>query len=93
MRFRFIGALAAPLCLAAIVVATGASAAAQGPPSVAAGPAFGYVPSQNANQAPASSGGGGHYFALQWHNGPVMHSTAVQPIFWGTKWSDSTFAR
>ena len=51
MRFRLIGALAAPLCLAAIVVASGASAAG-GPPSFAAGPAFGYVPSQNANQAP-----------------------------------------
>lgn len=88
MRFRFIGAFAAPLCLAAIVVTAGATAAG-GPPSIAAGPAFGYVPSHNANQAPISSSK--HYFALQWHNGPVMHSTTVVPVFWGSKWSDSTF--
>ena len=28
---------------------------------------------------------------LLWHNGPVMHSTTVVPVFWGSKWSNSTF--
>jgi len=72
---------AAFACLASV-------AAAGGPPGIAAGPAFGFVPSQNANH-----GGGGHgqVSLLQWHAGPVMHSTTVIPIFWGSGWSSSTF--
>jgi len=88
MRFTLIGAVAALVCVAAVATAGGATAA-QGPPSVAAGPAFGYVPSHNANQAATS--GAKHFFALQWHNGPVMHGTTVVPVFWGSKWSNSTF--
>src|SRR5262249_2927915 len=30
-------------------------------------------------------------FLLQWHSGPVMHSTTVVPVFWGTSWSDTSF--
>ncbi len=88
MSFRLIGTVAALVCATAIAVAGGASAA-QGPPSIAAGPAFGYVPSHNANAA--RPGGGGHVMQLQWHNGPVMHSTSVVPVFWGSGWSNSTF--
>jgi hypothetical protein len=88
MRFRLIGALAALLCLSAVVVTGGATAAAQGPPNVAAGPAFGYVPSHNANQA---GKGNKQAFPLQWHGGSVMHSTTVVPVFWGSKWSNSAF--
>jgi len=29
---------------------------------------------------------------LQWHGGSVMHSTSVVPVFWGSKWSTSSFA-
>lgn len=68
-------------------VFAGASAAG-GPPSIAAGPAFGFVPSHNANHG---GGRGGHVSLLQWHNGPVMHSTTVVPIFWGSGWSNSSF--
>ena len=89
MNLRLTGAVAALVCLAAIAVAGGATAA-QGPPSFAAGPAFGYIPSHNANQAgPARPG---RTLLLQWHNGPVMHATTVVPVFWGSKWSNSTFA-
>ena len=89
MRITSIGAvLLAIACLAATVVAAG-SAAAGGPPSVAAGPAGGFIPSRNASHA--RPGGGGKYFQLLWHNGPVMHSTAVVPVYWGSSWGNSGF--
>jgi hypothetical protein len=90
MRFNWKkAAVLGTVCLVSAVVA-GSTAAAGGPARVAAGPAFGFVPSRNANH-PARPGGGSHYFALQWHNGPVMHSTTVVPVFWGSKWSNSSF--
>jgi hypothetical protein len=76
--------------LASVVAAAGSASAAGGPPSVAAGPAFGFVPSRNANHGGA--GGHGRISLLQWHFGPVMHTTTVIPIFWGTSWSSSSFA-
>ncbi|HLY94124.1 MAG TPA: hypothetical protein VKP14_04685 [Gaiellaceae bacterium] len=76
------------VCLAAVVAAAGSASAAGGPPSIAAGPAFGFVPAQNANHG---GGGQGHVSLLQWHNGPVMHSTTVIPVFWGSAWSSSSF--
>lgn len=75
-------------CLVAVVGAASSATAAGGPPSVAAGPAFGFVPSRNANQAKAH---GGHLQLLTWHTGPVMHSTRVIPVYWGSSWSNSTF--
>jgi len=30
---------------------------------------------------------------LVYHNGPVMHGTFVQPIVWGTRWSDPAFVQ
>ena len=83
-----IAAVAAAVCLASIVGATGRATAAGGPPSIAAGPAFGFVPSRNVNHQ-AGRGGGGHFFQLTWHNGPVMHSTTVAPIYWGSRWNTS----
>src|SRR5204862_7241249 len=50
------------------------------------GPAFGFIPSHNANHQSAR---GGHVLLLSWHNGPVMHSTSVAPIFWGSRWNTS----
>jgi hypothetical protein len=79
-------AVVATVCLTSIVAA--ATATAGGPPSMAAGPAFGFVPSHNVNHQKAQ---GGRLFLLQWYGGPVMHSTTVVPIFWGSKWSSSTF--
>jgi len=78
------------VCLASVVAAAGGASAAGGPPSVAAGPAFGFVPARNANHGGA--GGHGRISLLQWHFGPVMHTTTVIPIFWGTGWSSSSFA-
>jgi hypothetical protein len=75
------------VCLASVVAVAGDASAAGGPPSIAAGPAFGFVPSRNANHG----GSHGHVSLLQWNNGPVQHSTTVIPVFWGSAWSNSTF--
>ncbi len=71
------------VCLAAVVAAASTATAAEGPPSIAAGPAFGFIPSRNAGHG---GGHGGRVVNLTWHNGPVMHATTVNPIFWGTAW-------
>jgi hypothetical protein len=81
---RIVAAVIATVCLASVVAAANNASAGNGPPSIAAGPAFGFVPSHNANR-PAKAGG--HSFLLQWHNGPVMHGTTVVPVFWGSAWS------
>jgi len=86
MSFKWIlAAVVASVCLASVAAATTASAG--GPPSIAAGPAFGFVPSHNANHL----NGRGHVSLLAWHNGPVMHSTTVAPIYWGSNWSNTSF--
>jgi hypothetical protein len=85
MKSKWITGVA--LAIVCLVSAVGATAA--GPPSIAAGPAFGFVPSHNANAAKPN--GGGHVSLLQWYGGSVMHSTTVVPVFWGTKWADSSF--
>jgi hypothetical protein len=82
-------AVVAAVCIAAGVAAASSATAAGGPARVAAGPAFGFVPSRNANHA--RPGGGGHVLQLLWHNGGVMHSTSVVPVFWGSRWTTSTF--
>ena len=76
-------AVVATVCLASVAAAS--TATAGGPPSVAAGPAFGFVPSRNVNhQKPR-----GHLMLLQWYGGPVMHSTTAVPVFWGSRWNTS----
>jgi hypothetical protein len=80
----------AVLCLAAVVAAASTATAADGPPSIAAGPAFGFIPSRNAGHG-GGHGGGGRVTNLTWHNGPVMHSTTVIPIFWGAAWGNPSF--
>jgi hypothetical protein len=88
MRARsLVPAFMAVVCLGALVCS--ASAAPVGAhASVAAGRASGFVPAQDEHSAlvPFSSN-------LLWHRGPVMHSTTVVPIFWGSSWSSSTFTR
>jgi hypothetical protein len=81
---------AAAVCLAAVAAAAGGASASGNPPSVAAGPAFGFVPARNANHG-AGGGHGQHSNPLVWHNGPVMHSTTVVPVFWGSGWGNSSF--
>jgi hypothetical protein len=89
MNFKWIAAaVVASVCLASVVGATSTATAAGGPPSIAAGPAFGFVPSHNANQQK----GKGRLQLLAWHGGPVMHSTTVVPVFWGSNWSSTSFA-
>ena len=81
MHFRWIvAAVAATACLASVVGAA-SSATAAGPPSFAAGPAFGFVPSHNANQQKPR----GHVLLLQWYGGPVMHSRWTNSSFTGDK--------
>ena len=85
-----LAAVVATVCLASVVAAAGTATAAGGPPSVAAGPAFGFVPSRNVNHA-GHSNRRSRVSLLTWHFGPVMHSTTVAPIYWGSKWGDSSF--
>jgi hypothetical protein len=81
-----LAAAAAVVCCGWIVGATSASTVG-GRPSLAAGPASGFVPARSAGHAPLR-----RVSNLLWHNGPVMHSTTVVPVFWGSKWSNSTFS-
>jgi len=75
------GFLVVPLAgLAVLALIAGSASAAGRPPAIAAGPAFGYVPSHDANHA----GKQGRSLPLQWHGGVVMHSTTVIPVFWGS---------
>ena len=85
-----LAAVVATVCLASVVAAAGTATAAGGPPSVAAGPAFGFVPSRNVNHA-GHSNRRSRVSLLTWHFGPVMHSTTVAPIYWGSKWGDPSF--
>jgi len=82
-----LAAVVATVCLASVTAAAG-TATAGGPPSFAAGPAFGFVPSRNANHANRANERG-HVSLLAWYGGPVMHSTTVVPVFWGSSWNNS----
>jgi hypothetical protein len=78
--------VAAAVAIVATLALTAAATAAHnggGPPPNAAGPAFGFVPSHNANHGKPVRGS-----VLLNHGGPVMSSaTSVRPIYWGTGWS------
>ena len=87
MRKSVLVVILAAICLTAVVA--GASTASGAPPRLAAGPPTGLVPLRNANQQKPR--GGGHLFLLSWYGGPVMHSTTVAPVFWGSSWSSSGF--
>ena len=86
MSFKSIAAAMLATIAAAAAVAAGGNAAGT-PAKVASGPAGGFIPSRNANHA----GGGGKLYPLLWHNGVVKHSTTVVPVFWGSRWSSSSF--
>ena len=79
-------------CTAATAVAGTASAGNDNDPYTlsdghAAGPMSGIVPARDASHGPRSS-----VSLLNYHGGVLMTSgSAVQPIFWGTRWNDSTF--
>jgi len=80
-----LAAAVAIVCLGSLVGATSA-ATVGGRPSLAAGPASGFVPAHNSGKA-----SGRRVSLLLWHNGPVMHSTTVVPVFWGSSWANSSF--
>jgi hypothetical protein len=91
MSFKWmVAVVVATLGLASGIAAAASAGPAAGPPSVAASPAFGFVPSHNVSNA-SQAKGGGRVQLLQWSGGPVMHSTTVVPVFWGSKWSSSSF--
>jgi hypothetical protein len=79
-------AVAAALCVAGIAAAGSSARVGSVADALDAQPAHGFVPARN-----AKPGGGSHYFALQWHNGPVMHATTVVPVYWGSSWGNSSF--
>ena len=86
MKFKWLAA--AVVAAASVTAAVAAATAVGSASSMAAGPASGFVPSRNAqHQARA----GGKVFQLVWHNGPVMHSTTVVPVYWGTRWGNTSF--
>jgi hypothetical protein len=78
--------VAAALCVAGIVAAGSSARVGSNRDSLDAQSAHGFVPARNAKPAARS-----HYFALLWHNGPVMHATTVVPVYWGSSWANSSF--
>src|SRR5437763_14773824 len=78
----------AMLGLASGIAAAASAGSASGPGRNAAGPASGFIPSHNVSHANQARGGG-HISLLAWYGGPVMHSTTVVPVFWGSSWNNS----
>jgi len=79
-----VAAVVATACLA-----SGVGAAASTRPDVLdARPAHGLIGDRGAAHAPARPR---RLPLLQWSGGPVMHSTTVVPVFWGSKWSTPSF--
>ena len=93
-RLSIAFASAALLCGVGVAT-TGAQSRGQGnqglggPPPVAEPPMSGIQWARGE----AGPGGGGGSPLLVYHNGPVMTAGAyVEPIFWGPRWNDGTFA-
>jgi hypothetical protein len=78
--------IVAALCVAGIVAAASSARVGNPPAALDAKPAHGFVPSRNASRAART-----RVLQLVWHNGPVMHATTVVPVYWGSRWSNSTF--
>jgi hypothetical protein len=76
----------AALCVAGIAAAASSARVGNPPAALDAKPAHGFVPSRNASRAART-----RVLQLLWHNGPVMHATTVVPVYWGSRWSNSTF--
>ncbi|MDX6507644.1 MAG: hypothetical protein QOG06_2288 [Gaiellaceae bacterium] len=87
IRFKLTLALVAALGVASVVAAGSSARVLRGPATLDAKPAHGFVPARHAK----SQAGTRHVSLLTWHSGPVMHSTSVVPVFWGSRWASSTF--
>jgi hypothetical protein len=86
-RFTWAAAtVVAALLVASIVAAAGSARVATKAAKLEAKPAHGFIPSRHAKAKLAR-----RVSQLTWHNGPVMHSTTVVPVYWGSRWSNSTF--
>ena len=95
-----------PACTSAGLVSVAAASNGDngnGPAAIAAGPAFGYVPTHNPNselapgQVPSPNARppkpNGRVSLFQYHGGSVRSSgTDVYPIYWGTAWSKSPYS-
>jgi hypothetical protein len=75
-------------CRAVGGIASSGALASQGP-RLSAGEAHGQVPVRGAGHG--GGRGGGSNPLLLWHNGQIMTSSVVQPIYWGTSWGNATF--
>jgi hypothetical protein len=79
--------VAAAACVAGIAAATSSARVGNPPAALDAKPAHGFIPSKHASRAPRS-----RVLQLAWHGGAVMHATTVVPVYWGSRWSISSFA-
>jgi hypothetical protein len=76
----------AVLCVAGIVAAGSSARVGSQPAALDAKPAHGFIPSRHASKARPS-----RVRQLSWHGGPVMHTTTVVPVYWGSSWANSSF--
>ena len=79
-----VAAFVATACLASGVAA---AASSDRPATLDARPAHGLI----GDRAAAHAARPRRLPLLQWAGGPVLHSTTVVPVFWGSKWSNSSF--
>jgi hypothetical protein len=76
----------AALCVAGIVAAASSARVGNQPAALDAKPAHGFVPSRAAKPA-----GARRTSQLLWNGGPVQHATTVVPVYWGSRWGNSSF--
>ncbi len=86
-RFGLGGALCAAVAMV-FVAAVFSAAAVAAPPEVRANDAHGLVVPRGYAGRPH---GGGGSVLLGWHNGDVMTSAVVTPIYWGPSWDQGSF--
>jgi hypothetical protein len=49
-------------------------------------------PQLGLHKVKGEAGGPNSSTNMTWHRGQILTQTVIQPIFWGTQWSDATFA-
>lgn len=87
MKVKSVAAtVVAALCVAGVVAAGSSARVVHGATALEAKPAHGFVPSRAANHAKVR-----RTSQLLWSGGPVMHATTVVPVYWGSRWSNSSF--
>lgn len=91
MRLRRTAAVLVTLTAAGVGLAAPAAQAAKHPEGmdIHAGAPHGQVVAHGAHDAASANRGGSAN--MTWHNGGIMVTSDVTPIFWGTKWANSSF--